>query len=104
MRKIIFILTPIVVILFCSFNNGFENTEKKPNEIVATMSPKEQRLLERVKTIKQFIGTHSKYNNELAFFIDMREMSGKNRLLVYDLKNDKIVDQGLVAHGIGSEK
>jgi hypothetical protein len=104
MRKIIFILTPIVVILFCSFNNGFENTEKKTNEIVATMSPKEQRLLERVKTIKQFIGTNSKYNNDLAFFIDMRVMSGKNRFIVYDLKNDKIVDQGLVAHGIGSEK
>jgi len=33
----------------------------------------------------------------------MRVMSGKNRFIVYDLKNDKIVDQGLVAHGIGSE-
>ena len=103
MKKIIFILTPIVVLLFCSFNNGFENTEKKANEIVATMSPTEQRLLDRVKTIKQFIGTSSKYNNDLAFFIDMRVMSGKNRFIVYDLKNDKIVDQGLVAHGIGSE-
>lgn len=103
MRKIIFILTPILVILFCSFNNGFENTEKKANEIVATLSPTEQRLLDRVKTIKQFIGTSSKYNNDLAFFIDMRVMSGKNRFIVYDLKNDKIVDQGLVAHGIGSE-
>src|SRR3970282_429487 len=104
MRKIIFILTPIVVILFCSFNNELKNTEKKVNEIVVTMSPTEQRLLERVKPIKQFIGTNSKYNNELAFFIDMRVMSGKNRFIVYDLKNDKIVDQGLVANGIGSEK
>jgi hypothetical protein len=103
MRKIIFTLTPIFIILLCSFNNGLKNTENKGNEILATMSPKEQRLLERVKTIKQFIGTNSKYNNELAFFIDMRLMSGKNRFIVYDLKNDKIVDQGLVAHGIGSE-
>ena len=103
MRKIIFILTPIVVILFCSFNNGVKNTEKKATETEATISLKEQRLLERVKTIKQFIGTNSKYNNELAFFIDMRVMSGKNRFVVYDLKYDKIVDQGLVAHGIGSE-
>jgi hypothetical protein len=102
MRKIIFILIPIVI-LFCSFNNGLKNTEKKANEIAATPSPTEQRLLERVKTIKQFIGTNSKYNNELAFFVDMRVMSGKNRFIVYDLKNGKIVDQGLVAHGIGSE-
>lgn len=102
MRKIILIVIPIVV-LFCSFNNGLKNTEIKENEIVATPSPTEQRLMERVKTIKQFIGTNSKYNNELAFFIDMRVMSGKNRFIIYDLKNDKIVDQGLVAHGIGSE-
>jgi hypothetical protein len=103
MRKIIFVLTPIFVILFSSFNNGMKITENKPNEVVVTTSPTEQRLLDRVKTIKQFIGTNSKYNNELAFFIDMRVMSGKNRFIVYDLKNDKIVDQGLVAHGIGSE-
>jgi hypothetical protein len=103
MRKIIFVLTPIFVILFSSFNNGMKITENKPSEVVVTTSPTEQRLLDRVKTIKQFIGTNSKYNNELAFFIDMRVMSGKNRFIVYDLKNDKIVDQGLVAHGIGSE-
>lgn len=103
MRKIIFILIPILVILFSSFNNGLKITEKKVNEVVITTSPTEQRLLDRVKTIKQFIGTNSKYNNELAFFIDMRVMSGKNRFMVYDLKNNKIVDQGLVAHGIGSE-
>jgi hypothetical protein len=33
----------------------------------------------------------------------MRVKSSKNRFIIYDLKNDKIVDQGLVAHGIGSE-
>ena len=103
MRKIIFVLTPIFVILFSSFNNGLEITENRANEVVITTSPTEQRLLDRVKTIKQFIGTNSKYNNELAFFIDMRVMSGKNRFIVYDLKNNKILDQGLVAHGIGSE-
>lgn len=103
MKKIIFILTPIVVILFCSFNNELKPTEKKAFEIATTINPTEQRLLDRVKIIKQFIGTNSKYNKELAFFIDMRVMSGKNRFIVYDLKNDKIVDQGLVAHGIGSE-
>lgn len=58
---------------------------------MATNSPTEQRLLERFKTIKQLIGTNSKYNNELAFFIDMRMMSGKNRFIVYDLKNDKFL-------------
>lgn len=102
MRKIIFILIPIGI-LFCSFNIGLKNTENEPREISTVTNMTELRLLERVKTIKQFIGANPKYNNELAFFIDMRVMSGKNRFIVYDLINDKIMDQGLVAHGIGSE-
>ena len=33
----------------------------------------------------------------------MKILSGKKRFFVYDLKNNKIVDQGLVSHGIGSQ-
>jgi hypothetical protein len=102
MKKIIFIVIPIAI-LFCSFGNMSSFPIEKSYKSTSLTTLTEQRLLERVKTIKQFIGTNSKYNNELAFFIDMRIMSGKNRFIVYDLKNDKIVDQGLVAHGIGSE-
>ncbi len=102
MRKIIFIVIPMAI-LFCSFGKisslSVEKSFRSSSETILT----EQRLLDRVKTIKQFIRTNSKYNKELAFFIDMRIMSGKNRFIVYDLKNDKIVDQGLVAHGVGSE-
>ena len=103
MRKIIFVLIPIGILL-----SGFKmelkssSGEKNP-EISSVVSIAEQRLSERVKIIKEFVDKNPKYNKELAFFIDMRIMSGKNRFIVYDLKNDKIVDQGLVAHGIGSE-
>ncbi|MBF2708605.1 murein L,D-transpeptidase catalytic domain-containing protein [Flavobacterium soyangense] len=108
MRKIFYILIPIGILL-SSFKKGLPNPENKTLEIssvanVSTMAPEtEQRLLERVKIIKEFISKNPKYNTELAFFIDMRVMSGKNRFIVYNLKNDSIVDQGLVAHGIGSE-
>lgn len=102
MRKTIFILIPVVAFLFCSFDNGTD-PENTASETAATTTPTEQRLSDRVKIIKEFIGKNPKYNKELAFFIDMRVMSGKNRFIVYDLKNGKIVDQGLVAHGIGSE-
>ena len=33
----------------------------------------------------------------------MKIKSGKNRFFVYDLENERIIDQGLVAHGSGSE-
>jgi len=102
MKKIIFIVIPIAI-LFCSFGKMSSFPVEKLHRSSSLTTLTEQRLLDRVKTIKQFISTNSKYNNELAFFIDMRIMSGKNRFIVYDLKNDKIVDQGLVAHGIGSE-
>jgi hypothetical protein len=101
MKKIIFIVIPILI-LFSSFGNISSLSDRKSSVLFLGITT-EQRLLERVKTIKQFISTNLKFNNELAFFIDMRIMSGKNRFIVYDLKNDKIVDQGLVAHGIGSE-
>lgn len=89
--------------LFSGFKKIVPDPVEKPYPILSVSSSLEQRLQERVKIIKQFISTNPKYNKELAFFIDMRVMSGKNRFIVYDLKNDKIVDQGLVAHGLGSE-
>lgn len=92
-----------MAILFCSFGKISSLSVEKSFRSSSETTLTEQRLLDRVKTIKQFIRTNSKYNKELAFFIDMRIMSGKNRFIVYDLKNDKIVDQGLVAHGVGSE-
>lgn len=102
MRKIIFMLIPVGM-LFSGFKKIVPDPVEKPYEVSPVSSSMEQRLQDRVKIIKQFINTNSKYNKEFAFFIDMRVMSGKNRFIVYDLKNDKIVDQGLVAHGIGSE-
>ncbi|WP_242692237.1 murein L,D-transpeptidase catalytic domain-containing protein [Aridibaculum aurantiacum] len=40
-----------------------------------------------------------KYNQDVCFLIDMRRPSGKKRFFIYDLKNRKIKDAGLVAHG-----
>lgn len=62
----------------------------------------EQKLLHQVRMIKQLAHANPKYNQEIAFLVDMTIMSGKNRFFVYDLKTEKIIDQGLVAHGVGS--
>lgn len=60
-------------------------------------------LTKQVSEAKKFIQANSKYNNEIAFFIDMKIPSGKNRFYVYNLKENSVIDQGLVAHGSGSE-
>lgn len=71
-----------------NLNAGFEEEERFKREVLA---------------VEEIINSGSSYNKEIAFFIDMRISSGKNRFFVYDLIDKKIVDQGLVAHGSGSE-
>ncbi|WP_315819921.1 murein L,D-transpeptidase catalytic domain-containing protein [Paraflavitalea speifideaquila] len=41
----------------------------------------------------------NKYNTEICILVDMSIESGKNRLFLYNLKNDSITDAGLVTHG-----
>lgn len=61
------------------------------------------RLTDHVSEIKSFTNTNRGYSKKIAFLVDMKIKSGKNRFFVYDLENEKIIDQGLVAHGSGSE-
>lgn len=63
----------------------------------------QKRLLSKIKVLQQFLEKNPKYNNQLVFVVDLKIMSGKNRFFVYDLKQNKITDQGLMAHGSGSE-
>ena len=90
MKKIFFILV-FTGLLFQSFTNIPEN--------IST----EEKLEFQIDAVKEIIAADAKYNKEIAFFIDMEIGSGKNRFFIYDLKNKVIIDQGLVAHGIGSE-
>lgn len=62
-----------------------------------------ERLEKAVISSKELINEHADYNTEIGFFIDMSIMSGKNRFFVYDFEQKKIIDKGLVAHGVGSE-
>jgi len=61
------------------------------------------RLNEHVNEIKSLTASDKNYNKKIAFLVDMKIKSGKNRFFVYDLEKNEIIDQGLVAHGSGSE-
>ena len=63
----------------------------------------QKRLLSKIKVLQKFLEKNPKYSNELVFLADLKIMSGKNRFFVYDLKQNKVTDQGLMAHGSGSE-
>ena len=55
----------------------------------------------KIADLKTFL-KGKKYNQELAIFIDFKIPSNKYRFFIYDLKNAKILEKGLVAHGSGS--
>ncbi|MET3025578.1 murein L,D-transpeptidase catalytic domain-containing protein [Flavobacterium sp. UW10123] len=73
----------------------------KPNDKKITDSD-EVRFNQQIETVKEMIASGA-YNSKIAFFIDMRIKSGKNRFFVYDLEKNVVVDEGLVANGAGSE-
>jgi hypothetical protein len=52
---------------------------------------------------KQFAGKN-KYNNDVCFLIDMKIRSGANRFFIYDLKDDSVLQTGVVTHGRCNER
>ena len=101
MRKLFFVLLSIGLFLL-PINIFSKNAADKTYASSELTSRAEEKLLQQVKRIKELVQHNSNYNPEIAFFIDMQVMSGKNRFFIYDLKNNVILDQGLVAHGFGS--
>ncbi|KQR94712.1 hypothetical protein ASG01_02215 [Chryseobacterium sp. Leaf180] len=55
----------------------------------------------RVQEMREFL-QNSVYNQDVAVFINFKIHSGKFRYFVYDLKNNRILQQATVSHGSGS--
>lgn len=62
-----------------------------------------ERLQTEIIAVEKLLKSNAAYNIEIGFFIDMRIPSMKNRFFIYDFKTKKMIDQGIVAHGSGSE-
>lgn len=80
----------------CLFANA-KNDENKTFDDSET-----ERLNHQIEVVKIMMESGS-YNSKIAFFVDMKIKSGKNRFFVYDLENNKVIDEGLVANASGSE-
>lgn len=102
MRKLFFVLIFITVI-FTSLRFTSKNSEPISTESKELNNSTKEELNNQIEGVKKIINSNSKYNKEIAFFIDMKIPSGRNRFFIYDLKNNQIIDEGLVAHGVGSE-
>lgn len=96
----ILLLSVIFGLSFACRNNN-ENTFTTINS--KPVYSYEEKLKSEITEIRRFLGESSKYNSDIAFFLDMKIESGKNRFFIYDLKNNKLLNKGLVGHGSGSE-
>ncbi|WP_428232922.1 murein L,D-transpeptidase catalytic domain-containing protein [Flavobacterium sp.] len=94
MKKLFFVMLSIVLAIIVYKVSTKRNSTNY--EVV-------NRINSRVNEVKKIVNSNSRYNKDIAFFIDMKIPSGKNRFFVYDLKENKIIDKGIVAHGSGSE-
>lgn len=96
MKKVL-ILSLFILALFVGYLLLSDSKE------IGLLSSDDKRIQFQIADIKKLINKNPQYNNKIAFFVDMKISSGKNRFFVYDLKENKIIDKGLVAHGSGSE-
>lgn len=89
----------VIAFLCVSF---FVNAKEYKNDTIpATI--KIDRFDSQLAEVKEALKKNAGYNSKIAFFVDMQIKSGKYRFFVYDLIKNTIIDQGLVAHGSGSE-
>lgn len=77
-----------------AFSKPFVNKKLPVKEMVVLKTYAEK--------IKPYLKAND-YCQDFCFLINMKLPSGKKRFLIYDLKNDSIIDAGLVTHGGGSE-
>ncbi|SHI85790.1 murein L,D-transpeptidase catalytic domain-containing protein [Flavobacterium terrae] len=85
----------------------YKENVKKENESHLIKTEKEnfnKRISFEANKVKKLTSNNESYNQKIIFLVDMKIPSNKNRFFVYNLEKNKILNEGLVAHGSGSEK
>lgn len=90
------LLTVTIVVAGTWYLSHFNKHETVKN--LTLPDKKKNSLLEQAKKAKAFVKSE-KYNDSICFLVDMSLPSGTNRFFVYDLKNNSLLDAGLVTHG-----
>ena len=90
--------------------SGNETLDNPENPIEASVAENKDSLRMatefpvQLAALKSYIAKNkTKYSGNYAVLIDMKIPSQHYRLFVVDLRNDSIVESGIVAHGSGSE-
>jgi L,D-transpeptidase catalytic domain len=91
--------TIIILTVLASF--GFNKFKTQQNNAIPNI--KTTNVSIKLSSALKFLAANKSYNQDIAFLINMKVASGQNRFFVVDVKNKKILDKGLVAHGYGKD-
>jgi hypothetical protein len=98
-----FLIFSLLLLSYLGYTSLSKKRETENSNSLVLIEATEKRVKEQVQIIRDFLQKKPTYNSNIVFLVDMKIMSGKNRFFVYDLKQKKVIDEGLVAHGSGSE-
>jgi hypothetical protein len=101
MKRII--LTTLGVLVCCLLATAawyYSKIKRKTHHTVTDVSGRKllTRLNLHAKPLLSYAQKHG-YNTNTCFLVDMSIESGRNRFFIYDLKNNAVLDAGLVTHG-----
>lgn len=101
MKRFISLTVLILMVLLVAGGSWYMSkfsVEKKSSTPAAINNALFVKINSKANLAKQFLKQNN-YNPSICFLIDMSIESGANRFFVYNLKNDSIINTGLVTHG-----
>lgn len=107
MNRLFIILIAIAAILPFAWQH-FHTTTGTPPGIAETVTKKKNEKAALAIRLQSFAGrlqdyaVKNGYNTRYCFLVDMTIACGSNRFFVYDIKNDSVLQSGLVTHGYGN--
>lgn len=102
MRTLVAALALILLMEGCHTNEKKEKKMYFLNSVNKTKS--EGKAVPNLAGIRSFLKTNKQYQDSFVFVINMKTPSRSFRFFIVDLKDGKIIDNGMVAHGINSQK
>lgn len=97
--KIFFTLLLLASLLFAFyFGYTFSSNNHLPSAISEIEALEFKKLQGFAGKAKMFCEQKG-YNTSVCFLVDMSLTAGKNRFFVFGIKNDSVINYGLVAHG-----
>jgi|GEM_PF-2928031 len=87
-----------------NYEEAFLSAQKSGNTSTSERAMFEQKsIAQMASSLKTFLKAYPNFNQDTVFIINMKIISGLNRFFVYDYVQNKVIDQGLVSHGEGSD-